>query len=518
MICTTIIPSSVSDGVAQILSCQKETDLLEIRLDSLPFIKKEEIAHIKTFCSVPVIFTLRPCSLRTEETRLEKITELLSLAPEYIDIEVETSPLFLEKIREISPTTHLILSYHHFETIPTDLEAIYQEMKKIKATFYKIAVQANSTTETLRFMVWARNKKDPSLIPISMGPFGQISRILSSFLFSPLVYVCSPFSTKNSLGQLPANLLKKMYHWGNIHPSTKVYGLIGSTVEQSPSNQTHNAIFSYLHQESVYMKMVVQPSELPDFLSYAKQLPFSGLSVTIPLKEKVVSFLDSIDEKAAKIGAVNTLIFENGKIHGCNTDAEAALDVLEKRKPVKGSRFLLLGAGGSAQAIAYEAALRGADVIILNRTKKNAEVYPIEKIEALSQEGYDFLINTTGADGVIDPSYFNPQAIVMDIRITPKDLLFLQQAEEAGCVIIHGKEMFFEQAKKQWAFWIKPHDEQKFLDPNLLEIFESSFHQYVASQQHELKAPAPDIPSLLKTNDHTKPRKGAKNRPYWSTD
>lgn len=514
MICTTVFASSIQEAEAQILACQKETTLLELRLEELPIINKEEIAHLRSLCSVPVIFTLRPSSIRSEEKRLEILKELLFLHPDYLDIEIGTSPLFIEKIREISPTTRLILSYHNFDILPKDIEEIYRNMKKIQATFYKIAVQPLSTTEVLRFMVWVRSVKDFTLIPICMGPLGQISRILSSFLFSPLVYVCPSFATKNSLGQISAHFLKKMYHWNNIHPTTKVYGLIGSTVEQSPSNQTHNAIFSYLQQESVYIKMVLLPSELPAFLSYAKQLPFSGLSVTLPLKEKVVPFLDSIDPKAAAIGAVNTLIFENGKIHGCNTDAEAALDVLEKRKPVKGTRFILLGAGGSALAIAYEASARGADVILLNRTKKRDHVLPIETIQKLSQEGYDFLINTTGTDEVIQSCDLHPQAIVMDIRITPEDLLFLQQAKQAGCKTIHGKEMFFEQAKKQWALWIKPHDEQVFLDPSLLEIFESSFHQYVASQRHEPEGLGLDSPSSLKTNDHTMHGKDAENTPY----
>ena len=203
-----------------------------------------------------------------------------------------------------------------------------------------------------------------NVIAISMGTHGQISRILAPIFRNPITYASLAEELQSAPGQLSAELLLNRYHYASLRPHTSLYGLIGDPIDKSISDATHNALFHHLGLNAVYVKMVVKAEELPEFFHFAKQLPFKGLSVTMPLKESVLPHLDHIDSKARNIRAVNTLVFDEGMISGFNTDGIGALNAIEQVKPVKNQRVVLLGAGGSAKAIADEAHQPGAQLTL----------------------------------------------------------------------------------------------------------------------------------------------------------
>lgn len=288
-------------------------------------------------------------------------------------------------------------------------------------------------------------------------------------------------------GQLSASLLLERFRFRSLSPQTALYGLIGEPIEHSIGDITHNQRFKELGYDALYVKMQVKPKELGPFLHYAKQLPFRGLSVTMPLKEEIMPYLDEIDPVAKQIGAVNTLVMRDGQsgdvypsesmseqrqnirqvnrqIIGYNTDGKGALDALEKHRRVKGMRMIILGSGGAAKAIIYEAQSRGALVIVLSRDAKKAnevaqrfhcqEGLGLDKMTSLAKEGYDVLINCTPIDMPIEENAILSQALIMDIRTRPKITPFLQCALNKGCSVVYGEEMFLEQAKGQYQLWI----------------------------------------------------------------
>jgi 3-dehydroquinate dehydratase/shikimate dehydrogenase len=210
------------------------------------------------------------------------------------------------------------------------------------------------------------------------------------------------------------------------------------------------------------VKILVNENELGEFIQLAKQIPVSGLSITRPLKECILPNFNDIDSRAKKIGAVNTLHFENGGFKGYNTDGIGALNAIENVVSVKGKRIIMIGAGGATKAIAYEALQRGAKVTILNRHVDKAvkiaeqlgcEGKGLDKMVDCTKAGYDILINCTPVEMPIDVVDILPQAVVMDIKTKPKNTELLNQAIVKGCQVIYGYHMFVEQAVGQFQLW-----------------------------------------------------------------
>ena len=478
MLCVVIKGPTFEEAHQQIAQAALHADVVELRLDG--FTSRDLAADLKKLRShfpIPMIFTLRACNKgQSEGIRLATIRSLAELNPEYLDLESHISPRFIEEIASQFPEIKLILSYHHFTETPDNLEAIYQDMQKIPARFYKIAVTAKNSLDALRLMCWA-NPSDGKLIAISMGCEGQVSRILGPVMGCPITYTALAADQQSAPGQLTATTLIERYHHRSLNPATALYGLIGHPVDQSISDETHNSWITSCGLDAVYVKIPVRPSELSDFLHYAKQLPFQGFSVTMPLKEAILPLLDAIDSHALDIGAINTLCIEEGKIFGYNTDGMGALNTIERQCLVKGKRIVIMGAGGSAKAIAYEAHRRGGLVTIVNRDVEKAEQIArrlscvgrgLCDMARCAEEGYEILINCIPAGWPMAADVILPQAIVMDIVTKPKETLLLKLAKEKGCRVIYGYQMFIEQALGQFHLWFKDHstiqDSRSFLE------------------------------------------------------
>lgn len=461
MICAVIKGPSYTDVRNQIALAAGQADLVELRIDLFEKIDDKALHDLLVEFPIPMIFTLRSREQgghysKHETERQADIRLLAQLKPAYCDLEYSHSQSFVAEISQICP---VILSYHDFDVTPDDLDVIWNRMRRTPASLYKIALKANSSTDALRLLCYAKGKQ--RLIPISMGAAGQVSRILAPVVGSPLSYASLNDELTTAPGQLSIDTLASQYHFHSLSPSTAIYGLIGGSVNQSVSDVIHNARFKERGTNAVYVKMEVAAAELPEFIKYCKELPFSGLSVTMPLKEKILPYLDKKDPAVEEIGACNTLLFRNGAIIGFNTDGIGALNAIG---PVKGKRVVIIGAGGSAKAIAYEAIKRGATVTVLNRDKEKALALAdrlgclgggLDHMVACAKEGYDVLINCTPAESPIDPQSILPGVLVMDIKskATPDNSPFLKQAQKKGCRIVSGFQMFLEQASGQFAIW-----------------------------------------------------------------
>lgn len=263
----------------------------------------------------------------------------------------------------------------------------------------------------------------------------------------------------------------------NLEEYLKKGILIGDPVEHSISDQTHNFI---LRGIATYEKRRISRDRLKKTIDHLVAEGFSWVAVTMPYKEAVIPFLDEIDPQAAAIGSVNTIVIHEGRTIGYNTDGAGAINPIETRSTVQGKTILILGAGGAARAIAYEAKERGGDVFFYNRTYERAKILADQfGVKALNEipHHYDILIHTTCVgmnpqpnEMAIRPEQILPGAIVMDIVYSPLKTKLLKEAEMRGCQIITGLEMFSELSYLQFALVFDPRITREVVNKECMKV------------------------------------------------
>ncbi|ATU08369.1 shikimate dehydrogenase [Methanohalophilus portucalensis] len=247
----------------------------------------------------------------------------------------------------------------------------------------------------------------------------------------------------------------------------KVFGVLGDPIEHSLSPAMHNAAFSKLGMDCEYHAFRVRQKDLNDAILGAQAMGFGGLNITVPHKEKALEFTNP-DSLARRIGAVNTISFNN-EIRGHNTDGLGAeMALREAGVGIKSSNVVLAGAGGAARAIAFHFAEKGACITIANRTPEKAEALAkdvgcshagMEDLKGLLQDS-DILINATsvGMHPYIDSTIasqdiLHPDLTVFDIVYNPLQTKLLHQAELAGAKPIGGVAMLVHQGAEAFRIW-----------------------------------------------------------------
>jgi len=259
-----------------------------------------------------------------------------------------------------------------------------------------------------------------------------------------------------------------------ISGKTRYCGVIGDPIEHTASPAMHNAVFKKLGLDYVYLPFRVKREELGKAIEGMRALNIRGLNVTIPHKVAVIPFLDELDGLARKIGAVNTIVNDDGVLTGYNTDATGFRQALLERgiEPM-GKKVVILGAGGASRAISFILAEQGANLTILNRTpdkaRQCASMFSQREVRALELnrenlvevlEKADILINATsvGMTPNIDetPVPFNllkPDLTVFDIVYNPIKTRLLREAEQAGAKTITGLDMLLWQGALAFEKW-----------------------------------------------------------------
>lgn len=257
-----------------------------------------------------------------------------------------------------------------------------------------------------------------------------------------------------------------------ISPSTKIYGLIGYPLGHSISFHIHNAAFKAASIDAIYLNIPINPEKFHQVVEGLKYLPFSGFNVTIPFKERIISYLDDISEISKLLKAVNTIYKDkNGNWIGDNTDFEGFLKTLIELNLSKDEVYLVLGAGGASRAVCYSLIEYGVkNILLTNRTYERAEKLAEEifinkgiKINVISWDRKEknsdriILINTTsvGLDGKSIPWNGSLRNIIFvyDLIYNPFKTPLLYLAEKEGIPWKNGLDMLIYQACYSWQRW-----------------------------------------------------------------
>ncbi|KFD41481.1 shikimate dehydrogenase [Peptococcaceae bacterium SCADC1_2_3] len=268
-----------------------------------------------------------------------------------------------------------------------------------------------------------------------------------------------------------------------VDGKTKVCGIFGFPVEHSFSPRMQNAAFSFLKLNYIYVPFAVPPQALKQAVAGIRALNLAGVNITIPHKEQVISFLDEITPSARIIGAVNTIVNQEGRLIGHNTDGAGFLRALKEEinfQPA-GKKILLLGAGGGARAVAVALALAGANQftvanqpfeyavnlarLIKENTGLKAEALPWleteEGVPAEVVEQADLIVQATPVgmypyeDKCLNIPFncLRQEQVVCDLIYNPPQTLFLKRAAKAGARVKNGLGMLLYQGALAFELW-----------------------------------------------------------------
>ena len=275
-------------------------------------------------------------------------------------------------------------------------------------------------------------------------------------------------------------------------PRIPLAGVIGSPVAHSKSPRLHGYWLKKYGIKGHYVPMDVAAADLEQVIRALPRAGFVGCNVTIPHKEAVLAMADTVTDRAALIGAANTLIFRrDGRIYADNTDGYGFTANLRQNapdwRPASGPAAVY-GAGGAARAVIASLLEIGApEIRLANRTKARAEALRTEfgaKVVVMDwvqagnmMEDAATVVNTTSLGMIGKPEFrvpmdaLSPRATVTDLVYTPLKTRFLAEAEAAGCKIVDGLGMLIHQAVPGFERWFgqKPDVDQATRDAVLAE-------------------------------------------------
>ncbi|MEJ2696313.1 MAG: shikimate dehydrogenase [Candidatus Sulfobium sp.] len=254
----------------------------------------------------------------------------------------------------------------------------------------------------------------------------------------------------------------------HINGKTKITGLFGCPVEHTLSPSMHNAAFERLGLDYCYLPFLVRPDSLRQAVEAVRALNMAGVNVTVPHKQAVIPLLDDVDEEAAFIGAVNTVVNSEGNLRGYNTDGRGFMRSLaESGISVENRKVLIVGAGGASRAVSYylsekaealflrDVARNRMDDLVSDLLKIRSNVSSYEKMGDLS--GFDLIINATplglkaGDPFPFDVSALTPGHTVCDLIYGKTRLL--EEAKNKGCRTVDGMGMLLWQGVLAFELW-----------------------------------------------------------------
>lgn len=471
-ICVSVCAETAKKFNEDIKRAKGLADFIELRFDCL---NEGEIEKVKLEYDENHIRTFRPREQGGKRNLSLREREIFwNSGEDYCGADFE------EDMVENSFDWHykpVICSYHDFKGAPDNLPEIFERLFATDADVLKIAIQANDITDTIKIWKLLENaeRENINFVPVAMGEAGKWTRILALAHGAFMTYAALEYGKETASGQITARDLIETYRVKELNEQTEIYGVVGNPVSHSLSPDMHNAAFKFHRLDAVYIPFEVK--NLDEFIAKfirektrEIELNFKGFSVTIPHKQAIIKHLDSIDEAAKKIGAVNTVKIVGANLHGFNTDAQGFIEPLKNAYGnLKNARVAVLGAGGAARAAVYALKMESANIAIfarnIEKARQLAEEFEIEFAALTDQRtalgGYDIIVNATplGTKGAMEndmpatAEQLKNAHLVYDLIYNPFETKFLREAKSVGVPTIGGLAMLTAQAMAQFRIW-----------------------------------------------------------------
>lgn len=482
--CVSVCAETADELIKQLRRAEEFADVIEVRFDCL---KTDEIgpAFDQLQSEKTILLTIRPEAQggKTNYNVQSRVSIWTSYAMhrridhKAIWIDHETDLIAKKDFLFWAEDCFVIRSEHDLDGVPEDLNKVYDRTVS-DGEVGKIAVQANDITDTIGIWNLLKRANDESkrIIPIAMGEAGKWTRILGPAHGAFLTYGSLETGSETAAGQISVEDMTEVYRVKELDESTGVYGVVAKNTSYSVSPWLHNAAFKANKLNSVFVPL--QVADLDAFFrrmvspkTREIDLNFKGFSITNPHKQTIISYLDEIDETAAKIGAVNTVKVDAGKFYGYNTDADGFIETLKNGYgDLSGQRVALFGAGGAARACIFTLQQESAMVTLVARNEETGrsltEEFDIEFRRPPSHQrpladDFDIIVNATplGTAGtsvnfaILEAAQLEGIKLVYDLVYNPVDTVLIREAKAAGVPTIGGIEMLIAQGARQFEIW-----------------------------------------------------------------
>jgi 3-dehydroquinate dehydratase / shikimate dehydrogenase len=477
-ICVAIQAATPAAMIERAEAALRESKFLEFRLDSLPAPIAVLVALRRFLAQSKNVTAIATCRRRpnggnfsgTLQEELEILLKAVRAGCRIADLEVEsaedTAPAQFERFRAAlrRAGAELIVSYHDFSRTRL-LDRAADRIAAFDPDIVKVVSTAQTLTDNLAVLRLIENRAGKTrIVSMAMGEEGLPSRILGPREGSVFTFASLADGEETAPGQVTARALRTLYRPGKLTSSTRIFGVAGNPIAHSLSPLMQNTAFRRAGVDAILMPLKVRA--LADLLTFAIELPLSGLAVTMPLKQEILPRLAQMDALVERIGACNTVrIGAEGKLFGYNTDVAGVIRPLERRMRLGGARIVLLGAGGAARAAAFGLVQEGAEVFIVNRTHEKAiKLAHAAGATALRQGRlrglrFEAIINSTpcGMAGSQDALPLAEDALnanlVFDMVYNPMETPLIKLARARGIAVITGAELFVQQGTKQFEIW-----------------------------------------------------------------
>ena len=342
-----------------------------------------------------------------------------------------------------------IVSHHDFEGTPSS-EEIVSILNSNGAEVTKGAFSVNSFTDLVSILEASKTLNRRHVL-LGMGETGTVTRLRQRILGNEFTfgYVGEPTAP----GQLSADDMEA------LGDDCSIVGITGNPLNHTRSPAMQNAAIMTAGLNAIYLKF---PSADVDGLREAMiGYDIRGMNVTIPHKSSVIEQMDSLSKAAESIGAVNTIINENGKLIGDNTDSKGVIFAFRDNVPDVGSKALIMGSGGAARAATHAMLEMGCEVTVSGRNKETvsaiAKEFSVTGVSKANAMDHDIIINCTPIGMESAGTYpaelsLKKDHIVFDAvynRITP----LVEQAQRTGCTILKGLDMLIGQGAESFRLW-----------------------------------------------------------------
>ena len=475
-------------------SALRESRLLEFRLDALDK-PQAAIAPLKRFLHKAQqqhgeIVAIATCRRKpnggqfsgTLAEELHLLQEAVTAGCSIVDLEIESAEQATEvQFQGLRQSLHasnaaLLISFHNFTRF-VDPATVLDRMRAFQPDFLKIIPTARSLMDNVRLLRWMDKLiGNEQVVALAMGEEGALSRILSLRSGSAFTFAAPTTGAQGTApGQFTAHAMRESFRIEQIDKATRIYGVVGNPVAHSLSPLMQNAAFQRERFDAVYLPLLVHTME--DLLEAVRELPLSGLSITMPFKQQILPHLANLDPLSARLGACNTVrLGADRRLYGFNTDVAGVVRPLERRLPLRGAQVLVLGAGGAARAAVFGLVDKGARVYLCGRnTEITARLADEAGATAIARslvpdQSFDVLVNATPCGMVghpqslpLLPEEWNAR-VVFDLVYNPLETPLLRMARERGCTVIQGVEMFVQQGARQFELWTgKPAPEAEMM-------------------------------------------------------